>query len=86
MLVPLTLERRKSAETGKLYSAICADLGYRKVNLAVDPVLIAELLDLSPRKLFLLFEASVSDPKYHVSEDELSIPIGEYSTDDLVVL
>ena len=40
-----------SEKSGKAYSCICVDMGYREVALTFDSAVIAELLDCSPREL-----------------------------------
>ncbi|MCM1296855.1 MAG: hypothetical protein NC311_15055 [Muribaculaceae bacterium] len=40
-----------SEKSGKAYSCICVDMGYREVTLTFDSAVIAELLDCSPREL-----------------------------------
>ncbi len=38
-------------KSGKAYTCICVDVGYREVVLTFDSAIIAELLDCSPREL-----------------------------------
>lgn len=38
-------------KSGKAYTCICVDVGYREVVLTFDSAVIAELLDCSPREL-----------------------------------
>lgn len=59
MKVTLSLQLRKSAKTGKFYPALCADLGYREVNLVIDRSVLAELFDVSPYQFNAVFERFV---------------------------
>lgn len=82
MKVFLTLELRKSAKSGKLYPAFCADLGYRKVNLVVDRVLLSELFDLSPRKLSELFNVAQQDGQGYCDGD-MYYPVATYDPEEI---